>query len=455
MARSTAVLFGVLLVAFAPLFFFKYSYHNDLGYWVGLPGSGYYESEHLVLVGRPVGAALLNLQTAFVRLFSSIYVLTFLRLVSLGLVAFLGAMLNRVLIEKTSLSRLQRIAFIGAMLLQPSWLLTVMWTTNLIPGAYAYVAGLGAAVALDRGQQSGPRRWIIPTVLLAISLYCYPPGAVSFFWIPLIHASLGNTKYQIRTFANAFGFFALVSLVCGVIQIFLFRPMICGGNRCRTWATDGVLYSLQPVEDFVRKSSVLMDSLATTVASWANFGVNPTTHPSLELAAMLALAIAIGVIAMRQRRQVGTPLIVTVVLIVAILVLLNAANLVSKFSVVAFRTVSPNTILVGITLVVITDYPGRMRKPAIGVVLVAFALCAFATAYHFAGYYAKGWSALTTSTQTRYGCDEDPIGVATMSDPTLARFLQPQQSGVAINDFGYEVFLPWALRGRCKVISPL
>jgi hypothetical protein len=456
--RPGALLFLLLFVSFAPLFWNSYVYHNDLGFWIEHSGSGYYESGHLFLIRRPLGAVLLNLQTAIAQLFPSLVLLLAFRLFTLVLVVCLGILVNRLLEQHTGLPRLHRAAFVAALLLQPSWLLTVMWTTNLIPGAIAYLAGLGGAIALDRVWARSPklisRGMAVPALLIAASVLIYPPGALTFFWLPLIKVCFGTSTFRFRHFVRETVFFAAVSIVALTVDEVLIRPLACLGNTCQDWIEPGsTSYSLAPASDFVEKLGVLRDSLTTSLMSWANFAFDPLASSYPGIAAILILLLLTTVISIRQKKRNGTPIIVSATVILAILTGLNAANLVAKFSVVAFRTVSPDTILFGLILVAVLDSVRsiQIRKAIVGVCLAGCAVAAFGTAHHFTRYYSSGWHKLTSVTAAKNGCVLDPAGRTLQPEPELALFFQPQQSSAALHDFAYELFLPWTLWARCKV----
>lgn len=462
--NDTGVIAALVFAAFAPLLWTRFAFHNELGFWVGPPGSPFYESGHLILIGRPLLAILASLQKAVLQPFDSLLALQIVRVLSMTLLVLLASLLNRFLAVESNLTRVERIGLITISLLQPSWLAAVMSSGNMLPGVFSYLFGLLGSMVFMRALESGsmPRklnRGAAAFVLLGIAFYSYPPGALAFFWLPLVQEIFGKQRPSRRRFAGTALFFGIACAILLAVDSLLIEPTLCRIISCWTWADPtSNEYSRAVSFDLAAKAAVIVDSLQLVSMSWANLAIDSSLHPA-SYVAVAAMIVAMLLLCGTRRRREGPasgfdwelPIRVAI-----LAVFLNLANLATGFAIIAFRTVAPSTILLGTLFVLLLERVGRkVWRPYLTFSAIAVLVgCAFATTSHFSGYYRTATENLLAAPKFAETCKAETKDFRWVySDPNLLQFFGPRQGRGNYSDLGLEVLIPWALPGACR-LSP-
>ena len=139
-----------MLLLYLPAFVFDFGVHNDYMAWSYRNDKcclRFPESTHLLAVGRPLGALLLNLHFAA---FGDIKSLAIGRAVSWLTMIAAYYIFCLTLIKKYRLSHLFSITTGFLIFLLPSAILYVIWLTNFVPGSLATLISVTAFFLISR-----------------------------------------------------------------------------------------------------------------------------------------------------------------------------------------------------------------------------------------------------------------------------------------------------------------
>jgi hypothetical protein len=181
------LLIGIVfaLVAYLPICFMDFGIHNDYFIWSYNHRKGVFpETHHLLMIGRPLGALLLNLHFYFIKTIGGLAVSRFVAC-ACGFVCawLLASYLNK---------RLQ-VAWFAAMVASvcvftlPSMQLFVVWATNAVPGCLTVLLAILSYLLLDhtdaRALLQRPRTRIVfnlvaSEMLFLGALLIYPPSSL-------------------------------------------------------------------------------------------------------------------------------------------------------------------------------------------------------------------------------------------------------------------------------------
>lgn len=242
----------------------------------GSPGKDYrrfWESGHLVLFGRPLGAIFLFFQTHGLRYLREVEALTYARYFALFLLVVLGTTLNWILLLRTSLRRWERLLLLKFVFVHPAWLLGVMWVTSTVPIIVGNLLSVSAGCSFyyfyqDRALRSKKSFiWLILAGLLLMgSFYTYQAATASFFWCLLVGLAFNS---GIRKNLNeGLWTFAFFGIVCGASLLFYFpfgKNLICDSGLfyCVTWVGENdSAYSLTAPGSIAKKFLALHESMS-------------------------------------------------------------------------------------------------------------------------------------------------------------------------------------------------
>ena len=193
-----------MCLLYLPAFVFDFAVHNDYMIWsydnhkccLGFP-----ETTHLLSVGRPIGAVLLNLHFAT---FTDIKSLAIGR--GISLLTIMGAyyVFCLILIKNYKFSPLFSVAAGFLIFLLPSAILYVVWLTNFVPGSVTALLSVAAYYLISRPREksranSKSWRWycLSPSFgyfVLFISFLVYPPVGIFCLIFPFICAAFMSSE---------------------------------------------------------------------------------------------------------------------------------------------------------------------------------------------------------------------------------------------------------------------
>ena len=212
------VLCFVLLVVFFPVFFLDFGVHNDYSvaaYDNHTCCKSYPETEHLVWIGRPLGAVLLNLHFFFLS--HDFNQFKFARLASfvVFLVLFWGV--SRQFSREAADVTLSTLTAFSILLL-PASILYVFWLTNLVPGTFNLLLATLAFSLVARSHSAYGRQKMLfllfGSCCVAATFLIYPPTAYFFLvfpaWRALMTDKLALPEWRRRT-AVEFGVVAAIT----------------------------------------------------------------------------------------------------------------------------------------------------------------------------------------------------------------------------------------------------
>lgn len=197
----------LLLLFYIPLAGSTFAFHND---WIilinGVVPDAHLETQHLINIGRPLGAWLLNLSNQFLYATGT----NFLRDIMLARffnLTFLLTLHAYFLLRLHALTTLapSRLTLLGFLIfILPAYRLNVLWQGNLVPGILACLGGAAAFECCVRWQweTSRPRRlgWIFLAMLLllAVHLIYTPAASILLFFICTIILGTRGHRTQVR-----------------------------------------------------------------------------------------------------------------------------------------------------------------------------------------------------------------------------------------------------------------
>lgn len=186
---------ALALACYLPALSTEFGMYDDYSIWRYEKSSVIFdfpESAHLVAIGRPLGAILLNLQFYLIQKVSDF---TISRCCAFSLVFLSALLLMRHLKRRVNLPPgLAACAAVCTFLL-PSSELFVFWSTNLVPGVLNVLVALLTYEALDKVQFAGCRgggalggirlvAWTLLAGLLFLCSMCIYPATTMFILVP-------------------------------------------------------------------------------------------------------------------------------------------------------------------------------------------------------------------------------------------------------------------------------
>lgn len=422
---------AVFFYSFSLTLFFRFQYHNDLGFWYSHDFGPHPETGHLFFFGRPLGGFLLDIQTNILRIFPTLTVLTISRFLSLLLLGMFFFLVEEVLKRFTDLLPFQRSIFLIAMAIQPSWFEAYAWVSNLVPGVIAYIVGISSFIAYSNPVLSKWQRYIGAGSLIAAAFLIYPPGASVFFWGVLIRCSLGKDDYTLKQVILDGLYFALICLLALAFHKFFVMDYVCGSywTKCETWeAPDSKTYSWSLMTNPIEKLGILWNLTIVTSISWITILKNVNIVEFLP--GIFTILFALGPYSNKGDRKftvkhwirgLGYGLMFIFVL--------NAPNLVTNSSVIAFRTVAPYTIFIALGLIKILSLFKDQKIQKILSVCIGLALITLciASSLKLASHYSNAWTSISSNTEVIKICKDHPKTSTQLAQvPVVAKYLEPR-----------------------------
>ena len=179
----------LLFFTYFPVFIIEFGIHNDYSAWDYDNSNcclGYPESTHLLAVGRPLGALLLNIQFLF---FDSVSDFAPARFLSFGFILASAGLMHYYLTKRLLLAQGWALALVFCIFTLPSSQLYIIWVTNFIPGSFNVFLACLSYLIMDTvwRNRSLPQKTvanivgiITASLIFTISLFIYPPTALFF-----------------------------------------------------------------------------------------------------------------------------------------------------------------------------------------------------------------------------------------------------------------------------------
>lgn len=226
------VVFCIVVYSYSPILFAQFGYHNDYYLWDCNDPFGtlcFIETKHLIGIGRPILALLLNFQLSLIHSMGGIHAA---QVVAVITIALIGVTLF------LYIQHALRITLVGAAVLSilvmtlPSVAINSFWITNYVSGLFALLIAFSAYLLLQ--QRPSGFSWRKPATILAclllfLDLMIYPPSTFFFLALTLLkllfgpkQAETAELKSIIREVAIMVSLFLLYALVIR----FLLRPFL-------------------------------------------------------------------------------------------------------------------------------------------------------------------------------------------------------------------------------------
>ncbi len=185
---------ALLFFTYLPIFIIEFGIHNDYSAWAYDNSKcclGYPESTHLLALGRPLGAYLLNIQFLF---FDQVVDFGTARFVSFLFILASAGLSYYYLTRRLSLDKRWGLALLFCIFTLPSSQVYIIWVTNFAPGSFNVFLACLSYLMLDQVWQnrSSPQKtvakigWTITASLIFLSsLLIYPPTSLFFLLFTL------------------------------------------------------------------------------------------------------------------------------------------------------------------------------------------------------------------------------------------------------------------------------
>ncbi len=198
---SYSLLVGLLLLFYLPGVLGKFAYHNDLRvfeYDASL-GQKHIEYYWLIIIGRYVGAVLLNFQFSFINQVSDFSIMRGLSLATLIICAVSSLYLFNQISKKKLLSLVALI--VG--LTTTSFQVNLLWASNWVPGTLTLVLAILAYSIFNKFyHKSQYTAFALGCVLMIVGMYMYPPTMTFFLVFAFInYLENKDTKQLLLTIA--------------------------------------------------------------------------------------------------------------------------------------------------------------------------------------------------------------------------------------------------------------
>lgn len=199
--KLSILLTFITFFAYLPLFTTKFGFHNDYSMLLVQQGDwlGYEESKHFFVLGRPLGAILVSIQSWFLN---TIQDFSLMRLVSYLLSLSTILIIARLLRNTCRLSSFWAKISAFSILTLPTIQLHILWSEHFFPGTFSLllVAISYYLISINNiEEKQHPKYFNLPYLLLSFflfltSLFIYPPTSVFIF--SLIFAFLIFTPHK-------------------------------------------------------------------------------------------------------------------------------------------------------------------------------------------------------------------------------------------------------------------
>lgn len=219
------------IIAFLPLFWGNYAYHNDYYRWDYPVGDHFPEFEILLWEGRPIGAYLLSLHFLFIpwdiEAFWYSRVFAFLIVMTNGLI--IAGSLQRF----AKISRQTSILIGSLFVMLPSGMLNTLWATNLVPGHIGTLFSLLSFLILNL-TTLGILRYPLSGIMYIFTLWTYPPAGMMVFTLlggAVLFCDKDHWKEIRKSIVYQALFFMGMMFVYMVVTKFIYFPILYANNE--------------------------------------------------------------------------------------------------------------------------------------------------------------------------------------------------------------------------------
>lgn len=341
-AAMHLLLAAIIGIGFLPILVSRFALHND---WSFLAGDvrfpwwyRYPESDHLFIVGRPLGALLLNVQGLLV---TSLGAMLASRFVAVAFILIAAWIMYRFLTGSLGASRFPATALAASIALLPPFELYAAWSTNLVPGALTVALSSALYLWLDRAWPDGPptkpRADVIAIVVaLVLLMSIYPPTALFslvFTVARLLLDGASARRVAVRDWlvsaASMLGYFVAGKFVFIPAAISI-NPSFAEGLS----VVDSIGYAFSVTTDLTAKIEFLAHYMGLVLS------LTPGTVLGPWAAAGLAAIAILGWVAVARARltrdNVGT-VVVTALFVAATFLLSTAPVAAAKGDITGYR----------------------------------------------------------------------------------------------------------------------
>jgi hypothetical protein len=254
---------AALIVVAVPVFFGGYAIHND--YYASLyHGCCFPETDFLFLIGRPLGAILLNVEFAFL---GGLEALRWARIFGVVLLFLIFLFTYRKFVSIQPERRF--LACLAALLIVilPGFLLNTIWVADHVPGLVGTLTSIWAYYLCDSGSVNDKRRKAFGYLALFLAFLIYPPSAYYFLVFTVWKALFGNQP--IRAIVSENLVLVVMSLAYLIYAKYINLPLsalLSPDNAVRAMAASN--YSLGLAHDLPEKANTLISLGQITFGLW-------------------------------------------------------------------------------------------------------------------------------------------------------------------------------------------
>jgi len=211
--RVTLVLFCSIIIFYFPVLINNFAYHNDyriFTYDVGDCCMGYPETKHLLAIGRPLLAILLNFHLSFVDSMLSVQLMHW---ITVAMIAAAASILFLYLDFSINISRLSAALLSFILFTLPSMAINSFWITNLCSEILPIFAVIFAHYLFSIRPENRITKLIVFTTIL-VSLFVYPPSAMFFASLTFIKFLFGEADTKRINVRNIIMELIIVLIAC-------------------------------------------------------------------------------------------------------------------------------------------------------------------------------------------------------------------------------------------------
>ncbi len=266
------------ILIYLPALTVEFGFHNDYSMLLADRNNwlGFFESKHILMVGRAVGAVLATLQCWTMNRIADF---TFWRLLSLGCVLLFVILLARFLKKRCSLEGPWAWLAGFLVMLLPVTQMSVLWVAHFMPGSFNILLATGSYLLFEKARGDGrligaavpPVRSIpllaLAFVLFVAALFTYPPTALTVFiftFAVVLFSPSARWPQARRTFIGDAVFWGLGMLAYRIIDRMIVYPW--GVLDAKFHIPTQVEYNMRLTSHWAAKFQLLLNSLLDAAA---------------------------------------------------------------------------------------------------------------------------------------------------------------------------------------------
>lgn len=361
----------VSLVFFLPFISQEFALHNDYTFhrYYNIENEFFWfpESKHLMVIGRPIQAILINLQFMFVNDFTGVMIGRF---VSLGFVLSVALIIFNTAVKFFN-SKILAYAISFSFLLLPAIYIHIFWFANLLPGSFTIFLSSVVFVFFQKYRESKKLPYLVLAFLIfLIGLMVYPPNMMFFLFFTLmgLFRPLAEQKEVIIDTIYKIAFVSISIVVYFLLIKILVHFLLLIPEYRELYASLPVHYKinvdLNPIH-IVQKWFVLHDFAFPAV-----FGVNDLLNRNLLFPLLILLAIYFPLVNHKDRVYLKNTILrfglFWVVIVLSIAPVVVPENTTSGFRLIG----SYSTMLLFLTIVLLYLFVSKQKNGIIQYVLI-------------------------------------------------------------------------------------